>query len=114
LPQDWDHKICEFDYAEFGMIGLETVFAVVNHLLDNLSNDRIVELFSLNARNIFKLPATHISEGAAAELTLFHRKRNTTLQKTDFKSKSANSAFIDRELNGKVMGIINKGKIITN
>ncbi|TXT31010.1 MAG: dihydroorotase [Chitinophagaceae bacterium] len=114
LPQDWDHKICEFDYAEFGMIGLETAFSVVNHLLDNLSNDRIVELFSLNARNIFKLPATHISEGAAAELTLFHRKRNTMLQKTDFKSKSANSAFIDRELNGKVMGIINKGKIITN
>lgn len=114
LPQDWDHKICEFEYASFGMTGLETAFAVVNHLLEQLSNDRMVELFSLNARNIFNLPATNISEGAAAELTLYQRNGQTVLLKTDFKSKSANSAFTDRELKGKVKGIINKGKIYTN
>lgn len=114
LPQDWDHKICEFEYASFGMTGLETAFAVVNHLLEQLGNDRMVELFSLNARNIFNLPATNISEGAAAELTLYQRNGQTVLLKTDFKSKSANSAFTDRELKGKVKGIINKGKIYTN
>ncbi len=114
LPQDWDHKICEFDYAQFGMIGLETAFAVVNHLLDEISNNRMIELFSLNARTIFNLPTPHISEGATAELTLFYRKRNTLLQKTNFKSKSANSPFINRELTGKVLGIFNKGQLITN
>lgn len=114
LPQDWDHKICEFEYASFGMTGLETAFAVVNHLLEQLSNDRMVELFSLNARNIFNLPATNISEGAAAELTLYRRNKQTIMQKTDFRSKSANSAFTDRELKGKVKGIVNKGKIYTN
>lgn len=114
LPQDWDHKICEFEYAAFGMTGLETAFAVVNHLLEQLSNNRIVELFSLNARKIFNLPATHITEGAPAELTLYSRNNPTVLHKADFKSKSANSAFTDRELTGQVRGIINKGKIYTN
>jgi len=73
-----------------------------------------VELFSLNARNIFNLPATHITEGAPAELTLYSRSNPTVLHKVDFKSKSANSAFTDRELTGQVKGIINKGKIYTN
>jgi dihydroorotase len=111
LPQDWDHKICEFEYAAFGMTGLETAFSVINHLLDQLTNNRIVELFSTNARNIFNLPTTNIAEGEIAELTLFHRTQYALLQKNDFKSKSTNSAFIDRELKGKVFGTVNKGKL---
>ena len=47
----------------------ETSFAVINHLLPELTTDRLVQLFSLNARTIFGLSHTHISEGAIAELT---------------------------------------------
>lgn len=114
LPQDWDHKTCEFEAAAFGMTGLETSFLVVNHLLEELSNERIIELFSLNARNIFNLPSTHIEEGAMAELTIFQRHENLSISKIDFKSKSINSAFIDRSLKGKIIGTINKGKYYTN
>lgn len=114
LPQDWDHKICEFEYAAFGMIGLQTSFAVVNHLLDQLSNNRLIELFSTNARNIFNLPATNISETATAELTIYQRNNSTLLKKEDIKSKSANSAFIERELSGKVYGTLNNGQLTTN
>jgi dihydroorotase len=114
FPQDWDHKICEFEYAAFGMIGLQTSFAVVNHLLDQLTNDQLVKLFSLNARNIFNLPITNITEGAVAELTIYHRKNTTLLKKEHNKSKSVNSAFIERALNGKVYGIINNQQFITH
>jgi dihydroorotase len=112
LPQDWDNKTCEFEYAKNGMTGLETAFAVVNHLLPELTNDRLVKLFSLNARNIFNLPVTNISEGANAELSLFTKALHTNLQKQDIKSKSFNTPFLERELKGKILGIINKGKII--
>ncbi len=114
FPQDWDHKICEFEYAAFGMIGLQTSFAVVNHLLDQLTNDQLVKLFSLNARNIFNLPTTNISEGTIAELTIYHRKHTSLLKKEQNKSKSVNSAFMEIPLNGKVFGIINNQQFITN
>lgn len=114
LPQDWDHKTCEFEYARNGMTGLQTVFAVVNHLLPELSANRLAALFSTNARTIFGLPVTHISEGAVAELSLFTRLGTTLLTKQQLRSKSANTPFLDRELTGKIIGIISKGKLTLN
>ena len=96
------------------MTGLETAFAIVNHLLPELSDDTLVKLFSLNARNIFNLPVTNIQEGAIAELSLFTKKGITRLQKQTIKSKSFNTPFLEKELTGKVIGIINQGKIIIN
>ncbi len=112
LPQDWDHKTCEFEYAKNGMTGLETAFAVVNELLTGLTGEQIAKLFSLNARNIFNLPVTNITEGASAELTLFTRQGTTYLQKGNSKSRSFNTPFLEKELKGKVIGIINKGQTI--
>lgn len=114
LPQDWDNKTCEFEYAKNGMTGLQTVFAVVNHLLPEISAKRINALFSLNARNIFGLPAVKIVEGAAADLSLFTKSGTTLLTKQQIRSKSFNTPFLDTELNGKVLGIIHKGNLILN
>lgn len=114
LPQDWDNKTCEFEYAKNGMTGLETSFAVINHLLPELTTDRLVQLFSLNARTIFGLPHTHTGEGAIAELTLFSRTGITVLTKQQLKTKSANTPFLERELTGEILGILNKGKLTLN
>lgn len=114
MPQDWDNKTCEFEYAKNGMTGLETSFAVVNHLLPELKPERLIALFSLNARNIFQLPATNIAEGNVAELTLFSKKAITQISKENLKTKSPNTPFMERELNGKVLGIIHKSQFIRN
>ncbi|MEI8075898.1 MAG: dihydroorotase [Bacteroidota bacterium] len=114
LPQNWDNKICEFEYAKSGMIGLQTSYPAVNSILPELSSEKIVALFSTNARKIFDLPATNINVGSKAELSLFSRNGTTTLTAGNNKSKSINSAFLEKELKGKVLGILHKGKIITN
>jgi dihydroorotase len=54
LPQHSDQKTCEFEYAAWGMIGLQTSFAIINQIFPDLSEQRIAELFSLNARNIWR------------------------------------------------------------
>ena len=109
IPQHWDDKTCEFEYAKNGMIGLQTSFAVIQTTLPQLSIDRLVMLFSINARTIFKLPQATIEEKQPAEVTLFNRNENTMLTKGNLQSKSANTPFLNATLQGKVTGIISKG-----
>ncbi len=111
LPQDWDHKVCEFEYAHNGMIGLQTAFNVVNHLFPTLSTERLIDLFANNARSVFSLTTSVIELNANADLTLFSRSGHSTLSKESNKSSSNNSAFMQHQLNGEVIGVINKDKV---
>ena len=111
IPQDWDSKTCEFEYARFGMIGLQTSYAAVKTVLPQLSEEQTAKLFSTNPRKIFKLNNADIKEGNKAELTLFNNE-SFTLQKENIKSKSQNSAFINIHLTGNVAGILTKGNLI--
>jgi dihydroorotase len=113
IPQDWDSKTCEFEYAKYGMIGLQTAYAAVQTILPDLSAERIAQLFSLHARKIFKLEEAMIEEEKTAELTLFN-KDEFVLRKENIKSRSHNSAFINIPLTGKVLGIVAKGNLILN
>ena len=113
LPQNWDAKTCEFEYAKNGMIGLQTAYAVVQTVLPELSAQKIAELFSINVANIFNLNVMKIEEGKPVELTIFNNN-DFTLKKENIKSKSFNSAFINKDLKGKVLGIVSKGNLILN
>lgn len=114
LPQDWDHKTCEFEYAAPGMAGLQTVYQVLRTAMPTLRDDRLVEILSSNARNIFGIPATNIIEGAAAELTIFHPDLTTTVDRASWKSRSANSPFLDKEMPGKVLATVFQGQLTIN
>jgi dihydroorotase len=114
LPHENDSKVVEFQYAENGMIGAETAYPVVNAAIDGLTAEKTVELFSINPRKIFNLPAATIQEHTAASLTLFIPDKKWIFTEADIKSKSKNSPFTGKELKGKVAGIINKSSLILN
>jgi dihydroorotase len=110
-PQDWDHKVCEFEYAEFGNIGLQTTYATLEQTVPGLKPEQISNLLSGNARHIFGLPSVSINEGQAAELTIFNRTGTTTLTAKNNKSKSSNSAFMDMSLNGSIVATIHNNQL---
>ena len=112
MPQDWDGKNIEFENAKAGMASIETSFSAVKQKIPSLSENKLAELFSINARQIFNLPSMTIEEGAAAEFTLFNTQACTCLSKEHSKSKSANSPFWDLTLQGKIMGSYVKGKLL--
>ena len=115
IPQNYDGKICEFEYAKSGMIGLESLFGVTGTLLSNeWSIEQLIEKLSVATRKIFNLPIPEIKVGAVACLTIFDPELEYTFDETMIASKSKNSAFTGKKLKGKVLGIFNKNQLILN
>jgi dihydroorotase len=111
-PQDEECKKLEFDKADFGMIGLETAYAVANTALaDKVDATRMVELLSTNARKILGLPLTGLVEGDEADITVFDPTAEWTFTEADIRSRSKNSPFVGRSLKGRPIAIIHKEKI---
>ena len=112
LPHEFDSKVMEFEYAKYGMTGLETAFAVIRTAVPELPISKMIELLALNPRKIFGLPAATIQEGSPATLSLFNPDLEWTYQISAGHSKSGNSPFDSKQLTGKVLGIVNQGQLI--
>ena len=112
LPQHWDNKTCEFEYAKPGMISLETMFAVL--MSCGLPVDDFVQMQTINVRNIFGLPVPEIKEGEPAILTLFTPAAEFVFEDNMIHSRSKNTPFIGKKFTGKVIGIINKDQVHLN
>lgn len=112
LPQHWDNKTCEFEYAKPGMIALETMFSVL--MTCGLPPDSFVQMQTLNTRNIFGLPVPEIKEGNMASLTLFDPEAEYVFGAQMIRSKSKNTPFTGKKLKGKVIGIVNKNNLQLN
>lgn len=110
-PQDEECKKLEFDKADFGMIGLETCFAITNTVLnDKTELETIISLLANNPRRVLGMDAA-IREGAEADFTLFDPKKQWKFSAADIQSQSKNTPFVGTEFTGKALGIINKGKL---
>ncbi len=108
-PQNWDNKICEFEYAKDGMEGLESVYGAAR--ICGIAAEDFVKMQTENARNIFNLPVPSIKENETANLSLFNIDEEYVFEEKDIFSKCRNNAFIGKTLKGKVIGIINGEKV---
>jgi dihydroorotase len=109
LPQDKDSKVCEFEYAKNGMIGLETAAGLLG-LLD-MDTARFVDVISLAPRRIFGLPASVIDQGHDADLTLFVPGESHIFTAQDIRSRSRNTPFVGTSLKGLVVGTVHRKKV---
>lgn len=100
-PEDAESKVVEFDLASFGMIGLETCFALANG--SGLSAAQIVNAMSVNPRKILNLDQPKIEEGLNRNFVVFDTKAKWEYSKS--KSLSKNSPLLGREISGGVLAI---------
>lgn len=108
VPLEAELKLLEFPYAEFGALGLETAYGVINTILcDQLDMENIVRILAYRPRSILGLPVPSIQEGVPANLTFFNPELKWKVEAARFFSKSSNTPLEGRVLKGKVLGVIN-------
>ncbi len=109
--------------APFGLIGLETSFAVLNTKLVRegvITIEKLVEKWTAGPATAFGLDAGRIAEGAPADIVAFDTEAQWTVDPSKFESKSRNCPWAGESLFGKVMfamsggRIINKDGVVTN
>lgn len=103
----WE-KAHEFEYAPFGMTGLETSFALINtHLVKTGRIDyaQMVELMAVAPREILGLEPVKIAEGSVADITVFDPDVEWVVDEAEFVSKSKNSGFIGAKLVGRATDV---------
>ncbi len=114
LPQNTELKEVEFEYADEGMIMLQTALPLlIANAPNNFDTDLLVQKLSTNPRTILNKPIPVFEKGEAADFIIFDANKKWTLNdKTNF-SKSRNSMVYNKELHGKVIATYYKNKIQT-
>jgi dihydroorotase len=98
----------EFDLAKDGTIGLESAFSA---LLTVIPLEKVIEKLTAG-KTPFGIQSQTISEGNKANISLFNPEGKRIFTNENILSKSKNSAFLGKEIKGKVYGIYNQGKLV--
>jgi dihydroorotase len=112
-PHHVDEKNVEFDLAPFGVIGLETAFAVCYSQLvakKVIDLSRLVDLLSCGPARIFRLPGGTLKSGSLGDVTIIDPAAKSAVA-TPFASMAQNSPFIGQTLQGKVTATIVGGVV---
>lgn len=114
-PHTDSEKDIEFERAEFGVIGLETILAVsIAELLTQGIVDwrMLAERLSLRPARILGIDKGTLGVGKDADLIVVCPDKEWVVDKKNLLSKSKNSAFLGRRLKGVVEHTICGGKIV--
>lgn len=109
------HSKEDKEKGAFGMIGLETAFALsyTNLVLkNNISLSKLSELMSYNPAKILSLNKGLFKEGMQADFVVVDLKNIFEVKEENFKSKSKNSPFIGQKLYGKILETYKRSKLV--
>jgi dihydroorotase len=110
-PQDIDAKKMEFEYAQEGVISLQTCFSQL--LAAGISIEKSVELICEAPRKILNLEK-QLEENEMACLTIFNTDTEWLFDKKSNQSQSENSALMNKNMNGKIIAVINNNQLFEN
>lgn len=104
-PHSDEEKAGSFKTAPFGIVGLETAFALVMTWLVKpgiLTLKQMVEKMSVNPAAILKLDRGKLKEGSIADLVIADPEAEYVINKEQFYSKGKNTPFHGRRVRGRI------------
>ena len=104
----------EFDYAPFGIVGLETAWGLALTLVDEglLSVEQVVALLTVQPARAFGLSKGTLAVGADADVTLIDPDAQWVVEPEQFRSKGRNTPFAGWKLKGRVTTTIVGGRVV--
>jgi dihydroorotase len=105
-PQDEESKRLPFEAAASGAVGLETLLSAALQLVhaDHITLPALFAALALNPARLLGLPAGRLSIGAPADLVLFNPNTPFILDRSNLQSKSKNTPYDGRRMQGRVLG----------
>ncbi len=114
-PHVPEEKDVEFEAANFGVIGLETSFSVVNTYLVRkgiLSPSEMVKKMSVVPNKILGVHGGSLTPGVPADIAIVNNETSWKVDPKNFFSKSRNTSFEGYQLQGFVAMTILDGHIV--
>ena len=112
-PHARHEKEMEFDYAPFGLIGLETTLALIlTEIVEKgvISLPEAIALMSVNPARILGIDRGTLSVGAAADVIIIDTNAQHEVDTLRFESKSINTPYAGWKLKGMVGDVFCAGK----
>jgi dihydroorotase len=114
FPRTLVDKLCEFDQAESGMVGLETALAVLLQLVESgeLSLARLLAALTTEPARVLGLDGGTLRQGARADLVMFRPDAEWQVDSARFMSRGHNTPLDGANLKGRVGLTIVAGEIV--
>ena len=114
-PHSAEEKARPFDKAPFGVVGLETSFAVsYTELVETeiITPSRLIELMSLNPARIMRCGGGTLRKGSRADIAIIDIEKEYKIDPERFSSKGRNTPFEGKRVKGEILITIASGKVI--
>jgi dihydroorotase len=111
---DYEKEV-EFDYAPFGITGLETELSLSLMQLyhsKRMSLADVIAKFTVAPAKILRMKKGNLSVGADGDVTVFDPDREWIYRNADSASKSKNSPFDGWRMKGKAVATIVRGALV--
>jgi dihydroorotase len=114
-PHAVQEKLCEFDQAANGIIGLETALSL--SLRAGLEVERLVEALTIGPARALNLERWvpgigRLSAGAPADVVLFDPQREWTVSPQTLASKGKNTPVMEQTLPGVIVATVYAGQVV--
>ncbi len=113
-PQPPEDKRLPFADATYGAIGVETMLPALTSLVaqEHLTLLQALKPVTSGPADILGLPQGRLAQGAPADLVLFNPTAPWACDRDDLHSRSKNSPFDGRRLEGRIVRTIVDGKTV--
>lgn len=114
-PHGAEEKAQSMLKAPFGIVGLETSFALgFTELVQGgcLSLSQLVEKMSVNPARVLDIDKGNLAPGKIADLVIADVEHQYEIDSASFASKGKNTPFDGRKVTGRVVTTIVDGKIV--